>query len=240
MPARLDHALASSGLVESRQRAQALIASGRVRVDGVVERRPERPVGPGAQLDVEADQGWASRGALKLGPALDAFGVAVAGRICADVGASTGGFTDVLLRRGAQRVYAVDVGRGLLHSRLAADARVVVMDRVNARDLESWPEPVSLVTVDVSFIGLEKVLPAIARSARGAEIVTLFKPQFQVARSEIGKRGVVRDAAAVAAALARFRDWCAAAGFTVLGEEPSQVPGPEGNREIFCRLRAPA
>ncbi|MBO0702640.1 MAG: TlyA family RNA methyltransferase, partial [Candidatus Dormibacteraeota bacterium] len=161
-----------------------------------------------------------------------------AGRVCADVGASTGGFTDVLLQRGAARVYAVDVGRGLLDWRLRQDPRVVVMERVNARELTSFPEEPALVTVDVSFIGLEKVLPALRRAAPGAEFVVLFKPQFQVARQEVGKGGVVRDAAATARALDRFGAWCQDAGFDILGRVPSALAGADGNQEHLLHLRA--
>jgi 23S rRNA (cytidine1920-2'-O)/16S rRNA (cytidine1409-2'-O)-methyltransferase len=193
-------------------------------------------VADGTPISVESDPGYASRGALKLGPALDRFGVDPAGRVCADIGASTGGFTDVLLRRGATRVYALDVGRGLLHWRLRQDPRVVVIERVNARDMETFPEPVGLVVIDVSFIGLEKVLPAVGRAAPGAEIVALFKPQFQVERGSVGKGGIVRDEAAVETALSEFRRWCAGNGFAVLGESASELAGADGNREIFIHL----
>ncbi len=236
---RLDQALADAGLVESRTKAQALILAGRVRVAGETVRRPDRRVGAGQPLEVVEPPPYVSRGGVKLAGALDAFGVSPAGRVCADIGASTGGFTDVLLQRGAARVYAVDVGRGLLHWRLRQDPRVVVLERVNARSLEPFAEPVSLVVVDVSFIGLEKVLPAITRAAAGAEVVALFKPQFQVGRDEVGKGGVVRDAGAVDAARERFRNWCGEAGIQVLGEAPSVLAGAEGNREIFFHLRAP-
>jgi 23S rRNA (cytidine1920-2'-O)/16S rRNA (cytidine1409-2'-O)-methyltransferase len=168
---------------------------------------------------------------------LDRFGVDPQGRVCADIGASTGGFTDVLLRRGAAKVYAIDVGRGLLHWRLRQDPRVVVIERVNARDLTEFPEPVSLVVVDVSFISLEKVLPAVRRAGPAAEVVALFKPQFEVGRAEVGKGGIVRNAPAVESALTRFRDWCAANGYEVAGEAPSEVTGAQGNREIFVHLR---
>lgn len=234
---RLDVLVTQSGLAESRERAQALILAGKVRVAGETVRRPDRAVSQDAPISVESTPGWASRGALKLGPALDTFQVDPDGRVCADIGASTGGFTDVLLRRGAAKVYALDVGRGLLHWRLRQDPRVVVIERVNARDLESFPEPVSLVVVDVSFIGLEKVLPAVRTAAPTAEVVALFKPQFEVGRSEVGKGGVVRDSAAVESAVSRFRDWCAAAGYSVVAEAASEVAGTEGNREIFIHLR---
>jgi len=234
---RLDVLLTQQGLAESRERAQALIMAGKVRVAGETVRRPDRAVADGAPVSVDSDPGYASRGALKLGPALDAFGVDPQGLVCADIGASTGGFTDVLLRRGATRVYALDVGRGLLHWRLRQDPRVMVIERVNAREMEAFPEQVGLVVVDVSFIGLEKVLPAITRAAPGAPIVALFKPQFQVERGEVGKGGIVRDEAAVERALSRFREWCTANDLVVAGEAPSELPGTEGNREIFVHLR---
>ena len=228
--------ITQNGLAESRERAQALIIAGKVRVAGETVRRPDRPVEAGTPVTVDADPGYASRGALKLMPALDRFGIAPECRVCADIGASTGGFTDVLLRRGAARVYALDVGRGLLHWRLRQDPRVVVIERTNARDMEQFPEPVSLVVIDVSFIGLEKVLPAVHRAAPGAEIVALFKPQFQVERGSVGKGGIVRDDSAVAAALKSFRDWCTANGLDVVADAPSEVTGADGNREIFVHL----
>jgi 23S rRNA (cytidine1920-2'-O)/16S rRNA (cytidine1409-2'-O)-methyltransferase len=236
---RLDALVTKAGLAPSRERAQALILAGKVKVDGETVRKPDRAVAEGTPIAVDAGQEYASRGALKLGPALDRFGVEVEGRVCADIGASTGGFTDVLLRRGAARVYAIDVGRGLLDWRLRQDPRVVVIERVNARNLESFPEAVGLVVIDVSFIGLEKVLPAIIAAAPGAEVVALFKPQFQVERTEVGKGGVVRDPDAVERALRRFRDWCEASSLRVLGEAPSELAGADGNREIFVHLAAP-
>ena len=234
---RLDALLAEKGMVESRQRAQALILAGKVRVAGETERRPDRTVRDDADVTVDAEPAYASRGALKLAPALDRFGVDPAGLVCADIGASTGGFTDVLLRRGASRVYAVDVGRGLLHWRLRQDPRVVVVERVNARELQPLPERIDLVVIDVSFIGLAKVLPAIRRAAPGAEVVALFKPQFEVGRADVGKGGIVRDQGAVEAALARFREWCSANGYAVVDEAPSEVAGAQGNREVFVKLR---
>ena len=234
---RLDVLVAKTGLAESRERAQALILAGKVRVAGETVRRPDRTVSDDAPIAVDAEPGYASRGALKLGPALERFGVDPEGRVCADIGASTGGFTDVLLRRGATRVYAIDVGRGLLHWRLRQDPRVVVIERVNARDLESLPEPVGLVVIDVSFISLEKVLPAVRRVAPDAEVVALFKPQFEVGRASVGKGGIVRDASAVEDALVRFREWCSAHGFAVRAEVQSEVAGAQGNREIFVHLQ---
>ena len=234
---RLDVLVTKSGLAESRQRAQALILAGKVRVAGETVRSPDRKVSEDAAIAVDSEPGYASRGALKLAPALDRFDVDPRERICADIGASTGGFTDVLLRRGAAKVYAVDVGRGLLHWRLRQDPRVVVIERVNARNLESFPEPVTLVVIDVSFIGLDKVLPAVRRAAPDAEVVALFKPQFEVGRAEVGKGGIVRSPEAIAAAISRFRDSCRSIGYAVKAEAPSEVTGAEGNREIFVQLR---
>lgn len=229
--------MTQSGLAESRERAQALILAGKVRVAGETVRRPDRAVSEDASISVESGPDYASRGALKLMPALQRFGVDPAGKTCADIGASTGGFTDVLLRQGAVKVYALDVGRGLLHWRIRQDPRVVVIERVNAREMAPFPEPVQLVVIDVSFISLDKVLPAVLRAAPEAEVVALFKPQFEVGRSEVGKGGIVRDQPAVEAALARFRDWCAANGYTVLATAASEVAGAGGNREIFAHLR---
>ena len=225
-----------SGLAESRERAQALILAGKVRVAGETVRRPDRSVSEDAAISVESGPDYASRGALKLAPALETFDIDPSGRVCADVGASTGGFTDVLLRRGAARVYAIDVGRGLLRWRLRQDPRVVVIERLNARDLESFPEPVSLVVIDVSFIGLEKILPAVRHAAPDAEVVALFKPQFQVGRSEVGKGGIVRDTDAVESSLIRFREWCAANGYAIRAQSLSAVTGAGGNQEIFIHL----
>jgi 23S rRNA (cytidine1920-2'-O)/16S rRNA (cytidine1409-2'-O)-methyltransferase len=233
---RLDVLVTRSGLAESRERAQALIIAGKVRVAGETVRRPDRSVSDDAAISVESGPDFASRGALKLGPALDLFGVDPRGRVCADIGASTGGFTDVLLRRGAVKVFAIDVGRGLIHWRLRQDPRVVVIERVNARDLDAFPEPVSLIVIDVSFISLEKVLPAVRRAAPVAEVVALFKPQFEVGRTEVGKGGIVRDPVAIAAALQRFREWCQRNGYEVASEAPSEVTGAEGNQEFFLRL----
>jgi 23S rRNA (cytidine1920-2'-O)/16S rRNA (cytidine1409-2'-O)-methyltransferase len=233
---RLDKALAETGLVESRQRAQALVMAGIVRVNGVTERRPDRLVDTADQLELDDEQAWASRGALKLLPVLEQFAIEVEGRVCADIGASTGGFTDVLLRQGAKRVYAVDVGRGLINWRLRQDPRVVLLEKTNARDLEALPEPVSLVLIDVSFIGLEKVLPAIRRAASEAEVLALFKPQFQVERGEVGSGGIVRDRDAVTGARARFEDWCQQHGYEVRGHTLAGVPGADGNQEHFYRL----
>jgi 23S rRNA (cytidine1920-2'-O)/16S rRNA (cytidine1409-2'-O)-methyltransferase len=235
---RLDALMAKSGLAESRERAQALILAGKVQVAGETVRRPDRAVSEDAKIAVDAEPSYASRGALKLAPALDRFGVEPAGRVCADIGASTGGFTDVLLRRGAARVYAVDVGRGLLHWRLRQDPRVVVIERLNARELQTFPEPVSLVVVDVSFIGLDKVLTAVRRAAPDAEVVALFKPQFELGRGRVGRGGVVRDQASVAAGIDSFLAWAEVERIRSLhAPAAAAVRGAKGNQEWFLHLR---
>lgn len=234
---RLDVLVTKNGFAESRERAQALILAGKVKVAGETERRPGRTVKDDAAISVESGPDFASRGALKLGPALDHFRVEPHGRVCADIGASTGGFTDVLLRRGAAKVYAIDVGRGLIHWRLRQDPRVVVIERVNARDLDAFAEPISLIVVDVSFISLEKVLPALRRAAPEAEVVALFKPQFEVGRVDVGKGGIVREPVVVESALARFRAWCRGNGYEVMAEVASEVTGAQGNQEYLFHLR---
>jgi 23S rRNA (cytidine1920-2'-O)/16S rRNA (cytidine1409-2'-O)-methyltransferase len=239
----VDVALVERGLAESRQKAQALVMAGRVRIAGATVRKPSDPVAAEAALEVVPGPRHVGRGALKLAGALDAFGVDPAGRVAVDVGASTGGFTEVLLQRGARRVYAVDVGRGQLHERLRADPRVVVRDKVNARHLAAAdvPEPCTLATVDVSFISLAKVLPALRGVlAEGADAVVLVKPQFEVGRAQVGRGGVVSDPALHAQAL---RDVAAAAqreGFGVRSACASPVAGAEGNREFFLHLQAGA
>ena len=231
-------ALVDAGLVESRQKAQALILAGKVRVRGETVREASRPVAAAASLELDEGPRYVSRGGEKLAPALEVFGIDPRGLVCADIGASTGGFTDVLLQRGAERVYAVDVGRGLIHERLRRDPRVVLMERLNARDLTdtSFPEPVRLVTVDVSFIGLENVLPALRAAAPQATVVALFKPQFQVGRAEVGKGGIVRDRAAVERALKRFTEWCARHGYRVVDRVDSALTGADGNQELVVHV----
>ena len=236
---RLDVWLAEHGLAESREKAQALVMAGRVTVDGRKASKPGSRVREDAAVAVEAGPGPVGRGALKLAGALDALGVDPAGKVAVDVGASTGGFTEILLARGALRVYAVDVGRGQLHERLVRDPRVVVRDRTNARALspEVVPEPCSLAVVDVSFISVRKILPALRSVlAPGAEAVVLVKPQFEVGRFQVGRGGIVREPALRLQAL---RDVAAEAqrlGYAVRGACPSPLPGAEGNRELFLHL----
>ena len=193
---RLDQALVAQGLVPSRQRAQAMVRAGLVRVGGALADRPDQMVDPDVSLDLDRVKTYVSRGGDKLAAALDAFGIDPAGRVCLDVGASTGGFTDLLLQRGATRVIAVDVGYGQLAWSLRQDPRVIVLEQTNARYLtsEQVPEPVDVVVCDASFISLAKVLEAPLRLAKpGAKLVALIKPQFEAGREEVGKGGVVRD-----------------------------------------------
>jgi 23S rRNA (cytidine1920-2'-O)/16S rRNA (cytidine1409-2'-O)-methyltransferase len=229
------------GLAESRQKAQALVMAGRVRVDGRSAAKPGSAVGEGARVEVLPGPEHVGRGALKLEGALDVFSVDPAGRVAVDVGASTGGFTEVLLARGARRVHAVDVGRGQLHERLRTDPRVVVHDRVNARSLTTAvvPEPCGIATVDVSFISVLKVLgPLRSLLALEADVVALVKPQFEVGRGQVGRGGLVKDAALHGDALAGVASRSAADhGYAIVGACPSPITGAEGNREFFLHLR---
>jgi len=236
---RLDVWLAEHGLAESREKAQALVMLGRVRIDGRPATKPGTRVQEASHVAVEPGPVHVSRGALKLPGALDAFGVDPTARVAVDVGASTGGFTETLLARGAARVYAVDVGRGQLHERLRSDPRVVVRDRTNARALSSAdvPEPCSLATMDVSFISVGKILPALRSVlAPGAEAVVLVKPQFEVGRGQVGRGGVVKDPALHRDALRAVAAAAQALGYAARDACAAPVPGAEGNREFFLLL----
>lgn len=237
---RLDRLLVSRGLVPSREQAQRLIYAGEVRVDGAVGRAPAQLVPPTAALQVRRPPPFVSRGGEKLAHALDVFAVDVAGRVCLDVGASTGGFTDALLQRGAARVYALDVGRAQLAWKLRQDGRVVVMEGVNARYMEPLQEPVDLVTVDVAFISLAKVLPAVLRSLRPEGLLlALVKPQFEAGPDLVGRGGVVRDPAVHRLVLADVLATLPQAGHTPVGLTPSPLRGPAGNVEFFVLAEGP-
>jgi 23S rRNA (cytidine1920-2'-O)/16S rRNA (cytidine1409-2'-O)-methyltransferase len=237
---RLDRLLVDVGLAPSRERAQRLILAGDVLVEDRPATKPGTLVAADARLRLRsAPSAYVSRGGEKLAGALDAFRLDVAGLVALDVGASTGGFTDCLLRRGARRVFALDVGYGQLAWTLRQDPRVVVLERTNARQLDAGllVEVPDLATVDVSFISLALVLPAVAAVLRPAgTVVALVKPQFEAGRGQVGKGGVVRDPAVRAAAVARVRDAALAIGLTVRGEVESVLPGPKGNREVFLWL----
>lgn len=235
---RLDEALVERGLTESRSRARALILAKDVLVNGQPVTKAGAIVRDGDQLTLKAPPRFVSRGGEKLDHALDAFSIDAKGNVAADFGASTGGFTDCLLQRGALRVYAVDVGYGQLAERLRIDPRVVVMDRVNARGLESLPETVDLVTIDVSFIGLRLVLPAALNVlGSGGSVVTLVKPQFEAGRADVARGGVVRDPAAHQRILAELFDTARGLGLGVVGLTASPLRGPAGNIEFLAHLR---
>lgn len=240
MRTRLDTLLVERGLAGTRQRAQAFIRQGAVRVGGHTVESPGQMVSPSEEVTLQPLPAYVSRGGLKLDGALDALGVDPVGMVAADVGASTGGFTDCLLQRGAARVHAVDVGYGQLAWRLRQDPRVVVLERTNARHPLPVPEPLDLVTVDVSFISLTLVLPnAIALLKPGGRIIALVKPQFEAGRSEVGPGGVVRDPLVRARAVGKVCLWAIAQGLRVRGIVPSSLPGPKGNREVFVLLEKP-
>jgi 23S rRNA (cytidine1920-2'-O)/16S rRNA (cytidine1409-2'-O)-methyltransferase len=240
-PPRLDVWLVEHGLVESREKAQALVMAGRVRVDGEAAVKAGSTVRDGSVVEVVPGPQHVSRGGVKLSGALEALGVEPAGRLVVDVGSSTGGFTQVLLDRRAARVYAVDVGHAQLHEKLSADPRVVVLDGVNARNLSQRevPEACSLAVVDVSFISALKILPALRSVlAPEADVLVLVKPQFEVGRFRVGRGGIVRDAGLHLQAL-RDVGWAAEKElrYAVRGACASPITGAEGNREFFLHLR---
>jgi 23S rRNA (cytidine1920-2'-O)/16S rRNA (cytidine1409-2'-O)-methyltransferase len=240
---RLDKLLVDRGLVASRERARALVMSGAVLVGGHPETKPGTMLDPAVEIALkEEDHPYVSRGALKLVKGLDTFGINPTGMTCLDIGASTGGFTDVLLRRGATKVYAIDVGYGQLAWSLRQDPRVVVLERENVRnlDLALVPEPCDLAVTDVSFISLTLVLPRIKellRAPPGKPIVALVKPQFEVGRDLVGKGGVVRDEAVRLGAVTKVREWANANGFEAGDHVESPITGPAGNVEYLLLLR---
>lgn len=238
---RLDLLVVERGLAPSRERARALILAGQVRVNGQVTAKAGTPVAADAVITLDTpDHPYVSRGGLKLAHALDVFGIAVTGRRALDVGASTGGFTDVLLRRGAAHVIALDVGHNQLDWKIRSDPRVLVREHVNARALvrADVPDDVDIVTIDVSFISLRHIFPALPPFLQpGADIVALVKPQFEAGREEVGKGGLVTDPAVHAAVLERVIDEAERAGFTVVGQTPSPITGATGNQEFLIHLQ---
>ena len=241
---RLDAALVARGLAASRERARGLILAGQVRVNGEIVSKAGTPVSADANLTlIEPDHPYVSRGGVKLAHALDVFGIDVTGRLALDVGASTGGFTDVLLRRGAPRVVALDVGHSQLDWRLRSDPRVVVLERLNARSLtaDQLPEDArafEVATMDVSFISARQILPALAPLLLpDADVVVLVKPQFEAGREEVGKGGLVRDAAVHARVIDEVAAAADALGLTRVAMTESPITGTEGNREFFLHLR---
>jgi 23S rRNA (cytidine1920-2'-O)/16S rRNA (cytidine1409-2'-O)-methyltransferase len=239
---RLDVLLVERGLADSRQRAQALILAGRVRVAGVVQTKSGNQVFDNAPLEISGDETpYASRAGEKLAGALDDFSVNPRGLVCLDVGSSTGGFTDCLLQRGALRVYAVDVTTSQLAWKLRQDPRVILIEK-NSRYLTpaDLPETAQLVTADLSFISLAKVIPALVPlAAHGAHFLLLVKPQFELERSAVGRGGIVRDPALHRRAVDHVRAAAVSAGLSFLGDRPSHLPGAEGNLEFFLLARKP-
>ena len=244
---RLDVLLIERGLAESRAKAQALIMAGQVRVADQVVLKPATHVSADSVLTVDSGPRFVSRGGEKLEAALEAFGIDVTELVCADVGASTGGFTDCLLQRGAAKVYTIDVGKGILHWKLRNDPRVIVMEETNARFVESLPEPVSLVTVDASFISLKILLPAIKKwlaplhlpsfSAKTGGVVALIKPQFEAGRRDVARGdGVIRDPAIHKQVLLDVLGFAQEQGYQVHGLIKSPLLGPKGNTEFLAWL----
>jgi 23S rRNA (cytidine1920-2'-O)/16S rRNA (cytidine1409-2'-O)-methyltransferase len=237
---RLDVALVERGLVATRERARAMILAGQVTVDGQVISKAGAPVSADANLRIAVpDHPYVSRGGIKLAHALDAFGVDVRGRRALDVGASTGGFTDVLLQRGARDVIALDVGHNQLDWKIRVDPRVIVRERVNARALtpEDVPHPVDVVTIDVAFISLRHIFPALPPFlAAGADVIALVKPQFEAGRDEVGKGGIVSDPAVHDAVIAQVTGAAADSGLQRAGMTRSPITGATGNREFFLHL----
>jgi len=234
---RLDILLHQRGLVESRELARRVVMAGEVLVDGRVIDKPGTRVPAGAHIRVKAVPRYVSRGGLKLQAALGAFAVEVQHAVTADIGASTGGFTDCLLQHGARHVYAIDVGYGQLAWRLRQDPRVIVMERLNARYLTALPEPIDLITVDVSFISLKLVLPAAKRLlAPTGQVVALIKPQFEAGRRHVQKGGVVRDPAVHRRVVSDILSWALENGFAVKGLIRSPLHGPAGNVEFLVHL----
>jgi len=246
---RLDLLLVERGLADSRSQAQRLVMAGVVRVDGQVELRSAAAISPQAAITVESGPRYVSRGGEKLDAALQAFRVDPAGRICADVGASTGGFTDCLLQHGASLVYAIDVGKGLLDWKLRQDARVVVMEGTNARYLTRLPQGVDIITIDVSFISLKVMLPVVrewlspgeeARQGKIGTVIALVKPQFEAGRQQAGRgKGVIRDPAIHKAVLIDVLGYASQLGYAVHGLIRSPLTGPKGNIEFLAWLEYP-
>ena len=237
----MDVLLVERGLAESRAKAQAMIMAGQVRVADQVALKPATPVSTDSVLTVDSGPRFVSRGGEKLDAALEAFRIEVAGMVCADVGASTGGFTDCLLQRGAARVYAIDVGKGILHWKLRNDPRVVVMEETNARYVESLPEQMALVTVDASFISLKILLPVVkqwleALQGKG-EIIALIKPQFEAGKKDVARGdGVIRDPEIHKQVLLDVLGFAQNKGFQIRGLVKSPLLGPKGNAEFLVWL----
>ena len=235
---RLDRLLLERGLAPSRSKSQAIIMAGEVLVEGLAVTKSGQMVPKDATIEIIAPPPYVSRGGYKLEAALEDFGIAISGIVCADVGACTGGFTDVMLQRNAARVYAIDVGYGQLDWKLRQDSRVIIMERTNARYLESLPEKVNFVAIDVSFISLKLILPAVQGwLTRESDIVALIKPQFEAGRKNVRKGGIVRDSNVHRQVLEDMLNWSAANDFAPLGLIRSPITGSGGNIEFLVHLK---
>lgn len=231
---RADELLVQLGHAESRSKAKAMILAGDIRIGDRVIHRPAEPLPMDTAFDVAQPPRFVSRGGFKLEHALNAFSIDVSGTVAADLGASTGGFTDCLLKRGASKVYAIDVGYGQLDYRLRKDTRVVVMERINARYLENLPEAIDVVTIDVSFISLDHMLPVAARILKnGGKVVALIKPQFEAGKGVVDRRGVVKDERVRRDVVLRVIEFAQNEGLGLRGLERSPVVGPAGNSEFL-------
>ena len=234
---RIDILMVERGLAESRAKAQALIMAGEVLINGRPAAKSGTPISEDAEIKVKEPLPYVSRGGIKLAHALDAFQMDVSGAVAVDIGASTGGFTDCLLQRGAKKIYAIDVGYGQLDYRLRQDARVVVMERINARYPVSLPEKVDLATIDLSFISVTKVIPSVVKLLRDdGALLVLIKPQFEAKREEVGRGGIIKDPQLHARVLGRFIKWAVAQNLRLRGLTASPILGASGNREFFVRL----
>ena len=237
---RIDILLVERGLAESRNRAQRLVMAGEVRVEGEMIHKSSTQVEENASIDIKQRPKYVSRGGKKLAAAVDAFQVLIEGKVCADIGASTGGFTDCLLQNGAEKVYAIDVGYGLLHWKLRQHSKVVLMERTNARYLEALPEPIELVTIDASFISLCLILPAVKAwfGDFDGQVIALIKPQFEAGRKAAAVHaGVIKDPKVHKEVLENTLHGAKALGFHPVGLIPSPIQGPKGNVEFLVDLR---
>jgi 23S rRNA (cytidine1920-2'-O)/16S rRNA (cytidine1409-2'-O)-methyltransferase len=240
---RVDLLLVERGLAKTRSKAQRLVMAGQVRADGQIVPKPSTKLSPSAVLEVEQGLPFVSRGGEKLAAALEAFDFIVDGAICADIGASTGGFTDCLLQNGAAKVYAIDVGQGILHWKLRQDMRVVVMEGTNARYVKTLPEPITLITIDASFISLKVLLPVITGwfPKQGGQVVALVKPQFEAGRKEATRgKGVIRDPEIHSRILGNILTCAQEIGFGLLDLIVSPLKGPKGNIEFLVHLEYPS
>jgi 23S rRNA (cytidine1920-2'-O)/16S rRNA (cytidine1409-2'-O)-methyltransferase len=252
MKRRIDQLLVERGFAETRHKAQALLLAGRILVEKQRIEKPGQRVDSDAEIRVLHRRQFASRAGAKLQAALDQFHISIAGRICADLGASTGGFTDCLLQNGARRVYAFDVGRGQLDWRLQCDPRIIIRDGFNVRTLSraDLPEEISFISIDLSFISVTKVLPSLKESLvlrtasqsdehqeLSVDVIVLVKPQFEVGKGEVGKRGIVRDPAQRAKALEGIEEFARGTGFRIVGSISSPVAGARGNQEFLLYLQ---